>query len=240
MEKRDAIRIMIDRGYELVAEIGDDKLEFGKKVNELHLYCLVRYEKETCELSFPELKYSCTLTSNCYRIDHKDFDKFENVLYLYAQTCNIVDVLMDDLDLKRDIAKGVMVEFAQQKMGLDKNSKPLSPPEPIEKPKVEKKSIEERKKDFWNEILPIAKDKGYEKDMCIGFYNYWTEMNNGGKKMRFEMEKIFDVNRRLTTWLQNDKKWLSPWKTKQQELEKNQQQELITVKETASRKELFS
>jgi hypothetical protein len=51
-------------------------------------------------------------------------------------------------------------------------------------------------------------------------------MNPGGKKMRFEMEKIFDVSRRLRTWLDNDKKWLPIWKQKEQEKAKTEEKQL--------------
>ncbi len=32
------------------------------------------------------------------------------------------------------------------------------------------------------------------------FVNYWTELNQTGKKKRWEQEKTFEVKRRLTTW----------------------------------------
>ena len=32
------------------------------------------------------------------------------------------------------------------------------------------------------------------------FADYWTELNGSGTKMRWQMEKVFDVRRRLATW----------------------------------------
>lgn len=32
------------------------------------------------------------------------------------------------------------------------------------------------------------------------FVNYWTELNATGKKQRWEMQKTFEIKRRLTTW----------------------------------------
>lgn len=40
----------------------------------------------------------------------------------------------------------------------------------------------------------------YGREMLNSFYLYWTEPNATGKKMRFESEKFFDLNRRLATW----------------------------------------
>lgn len=37
----------------------------------------------------------------------------------------------------------------------------------------------------------------------IKFKNYWTELSKNGKKQRWEMEKVFEVKRRLGTWFRN-------------------------------------
>lgn len=39
------------------------------------------------------------------------------------------------------------------------------------------------------------------------FLSYWTEKNAGGKKERWQMEKVFDVKRRWNTWLKNEAKF---------------------------------
>ena len=65
------------------------------------------------------------------------------------------------------------------------------------------KTIEERKKDFAESLKPHLEK--YGKDMLNDFYRYWTEINNGGKKMRFEMEKVFQIASRLVTWSNNNK-----------------------------------
>ena len=39
------------------------------------------------------------------------------------------------------------------------------------------------------------------------FVLYWTEPNSTGKKLRWQMQKTFDVKRRLATWLMNSKKF---------------------------------
>ena len=39
------------------------------------------------------------------------------------------------------------------------------------------------------------------------FCDYWTESNISGNKMKFEMQKTFDINRRLKKWIQNAKDW---------------------------------
>ena len=39
------------------------------------------------------------------------------------------------------------------------------------------------------------------------FISYWTEHNDGGKLLRFEMQDIFNVKRRMSTWIRNSKKF---------------------------------
>lgn len=44
----------------------------------------------------------------------------------------------------------------------------------------------------------------YDGKMIREFFNYWTECNENGAKMRFEKEKVFDIARRLARWHKNN------------------------------------
>lgn len=68
--------------------------------------------------------------------------------------------------------------------------------------KKHQKTIEEKKEEFKKSIEPF-RDK-YDSEMLNDFWRYWTEKNKNGKKMRFEMQKVFDVGRRLITWSKNE------------------------------------
>lgn len=46
----------------------------------------------------------------------------------------------------------------------------------------------------------------YTKEMLTEFFDYWSEPNKKGK-MRWELEKTWDVSRRLKRWFDNQKKW---------------------------------
>lgn len=67
----------------------------------------------------------------------------------------------------------------------------------IIKPAVSK-SIEERDKEFQEKLKPFL-DK-YGKDTLNKFYLYWSQKNENGKKMLWEMQKVFDIGKRLATW----------------------------------------
>jgi hypothetical protein len=65
------------------------------------------------------------------------------------------------------------------------------------------KTLTERQIDFGIELKTYVEK--YGNTMCKDFFDYWTESNANGKKMRFEMEKVFDVKRRLATWKSRQK-----------------------------------
>jgi hypothetical protein len=44
-------------------------------------------------------------------------------------------------------------------------------------------------------------------DIKKEFCNYWTENNPSKTKLKFEMEKTWDMNKRLNRWINNSKKW---------------------------------
>lgn len=78
---------------------------------------------------------------------------------------------------------------------------------PMNRPKVirsekEIKPILERKKDFAMSIQPYL-DK-YGKKMLNEFYAYWTEETQGKDKLRVELQKTWNVERRLSTWNENN------------------------------------
>lgn len=63
-------------------------------------------------------------------------------------------------------------------------------------------SLDERKEAFRLRLVPYVEK--YGREMMNEFFAYWTERSENGKKMRFEMEKVFDVGRRLATWRKRD------------------------------------
>lgn len=44
-------------------------------------------------------------------------------------------------------------------------------------------------------------DNWITEDTLFEFANYWLERSENGTKYRFEKEKVFDVRRRLRTWV---------------------------------------
>tara|TARA_R110000744_G_scaffold5556_1_gene19766 strand:+ start:8419 stop:9003 length:585 start_codon:yes stop_codon:yes gene_type:complete len=44
----------------------------------------------------------------------------------------------------------------------------------------------------------------YSKETLEAFYDYWTEPNRSKTKLRYELQKTFDISRRLKTWNKNE------------------------------------
>ena len=51
----------------------------------------------------------------------------------------------------------------------------------------------------------VANFKNYPAYMLKEFIDYWSEPNKSGSKMRFELEKTWDLKRRLERWSSNSK-----------------------------------
>ena len=56
-----------------------------------------------------------------------------------------------------------------------------------------------KRRDEFTQALSEYKDI-YERDMLNAFWKYWTEPNKSKTRMRFEMEKTWDMGRRLARW----------------------------------------
>ena len=62
--------------------------------------------------------------------------------------------------------------------------------------------LKDRKLAFGMQLKPF--NETYPRPMLAEFYDYWTEVKEGGRKMRFEKEKTFEIAKRLARWKKND------------------------------------
>jgi hypothetical protein len=67
----------------------------------------------------------------------------------------------------------------------------------------EKKGIEDRRKEFAESLRPHLHK--YGSDMLNKFYRYWGA--NDGMKIKFETQKTWNLEQRLTTWHNNELEW---------------------------------
>ena len=66
-----------------------------------------------------------------------------------------------------------------------------------------KASLKEREHEFGESLIPYIEK--YSKETIRAFFNYWTERNKSGTKMRFELEKTWETAKRLQTWASREK-----------------------------------
>lgn len=64
-------------------------------------------------------------------------------------------------------------------------------------------TIEQREQAFKEQVHRMI---GFPYEMRVEFFEYWSEPNKSGTKMRFELEKTWDLKRRMNRWLQNNQK----------------------------------
>ena len=80
---------------------------------------------------------------------------------------------------------------------------------PAPQPKKSKEEIlqdtEKRRANFYNSLIPYVKI--YGKEMVRAFYDYWSELNKSGSKMRWEQQQTWELERRLATWERKDSQY---------------------------------
>jgi hypothetical protein len=89
--------------------------------------------------------------------------------------------------------------------------------------KIKENNIEERKLKFATSLSIF--NSIYERKMIKDFYEYWTEPNKSNSKFRMEMEKTWDLERRLKTWASRDKGFQS---------NKKESEPIVAGRQTAS------
>lgn len=96
-----------------------------------------------------------------------------------------------------------------EKMGQAGGNKKKKDKEDIkESPNGDKKNAAKaatlsRKESFYQSLIPFVGK--YPKDMIRAFFDYWSELNKSETKMRYELEKTWELPKRLATWASREK-----------------------------------
>lgn len=98
-------------------------------------------------------------------------------------------------------------KIAELEMQIEKGKKRKKNETPPMSAEDTKAKMKERALAFYNSLVPYVDSRGgkYPKEMIRAFYDYWTEPNKSNTKMKFEMQKTWEVGRRLVTWSNNNK-----------------------------------
>tara|TARA_Y100001938_G_scaffold137367_1_gene201422 strand:- start:292 stop:1125 length:834 start_codon:yes stop_codon:yes gene_type:complete len=68
--------------------------------------------------------------------------------------------------------------------------------------KTKQNNIKDKSALFKKQVFEFTNQ--FNIDLLNEFYNYWSEPNKSNTKMKFQMEKTWDLNRRLKRWAGND------------------------------------
>jgi hypothetical protein len=74
----------------------------------------------------------------------------------------------------------------------------------IKKP-INQESLESRKLAFAETIKNYLPD--FDRVLLLDFYHYWSEENQAGSKMRYELEKTWNLAGRIRNWKKNEAKF---------------------------------
>ena len=98
----------------------------------------------------------------------------------------------------------VRLAFVAAKSQLDEQFNKTTDPARPNKTKEEiQQDLIRRQKEFYDSLIPFLDQ--YGKDLLRAFYNYWSQPNKSGTKMNYELQKTWDLRKRLQMWRSNER-----------------------------------
>ena len=107
----------------------------------------------------------------------------------------VVKLFLKELKSKKNKEKTAPAPHRKEKTIKEKSQKA-----PSSRARA-KQELEERKQEFWNELLKYEKKHG--REMLLKFFYYWAEEMEGLDMMKWEFEKAnksFNIKYRLEAW----------------------------------------
>ena len=161
------------------------------------LELLFKEENKLCIDDYEPLAYSLQCDADKLKAVIEDFDLFvieDDCFYSKRLNEHIEEINNKSNKAKENAAKRWNNAVAMPSQ--NKRTASIS----ISNSKSNSKSIEKRFSEFKNSVQKI---EGIEKEDKIAFLEFWSEPNKSNTKMRFELEKTWDLSRRLKRWVSN-------------------------------------
>lgn len=167
-----------------------------------------KVEVDLC-ISFNTLKDSRNRLKNANLINFKTVNGDANVLYTIINTSSNFDEVTNEV--RHEVTYEVSTRSVPSKDKLNKTKEEnITIATVVAKTPKPEVDISIRKNKFYEDCAKYVEK--YGKEMVRDFFDYWTETNKSGKKMRFEDQKFFDMSKRFATW---NNKSFNHGKTKQ-------------------------
>ena len=129
---------------------------------------------------------------------------------LYGVSKNTISIWINDLVragfINSDIIKTSRNQVKERRISLTKKiegSITKKDEDNITSNNTTSNNISLRQMKFANDVSLMD----YPNDIKKEFESYWTETNKSKTKMRFELERTFDIKRRLQRWIKNNERW---------------------------------
>jgi len=161
------------------------------------LELLFSEENKICTNQYDILAYGLQCDAEKLKAVIEDFDLFvieDNCFYSRRLNNHIEEINLKSKKAKESASKR-WINTNDMRTHSERNASKVN--ESISKAN---KSIEKRIMEFKNSIHAI---EGISDSDKKDFFLYWTEKNKSGSKFRAEMEKTFDIGRRLKRWASN-------------------------------------
>lgn len=108
---------------------------------------------------------------------------------------------LKDKDKDKDKDSIIEIEGVQGEKGEADDPEDFTPVESVEVVNT----VENRKVKFLHSCETFVPQ--YGEDMIKSFCDYWTEKTKSGKQMRFELERTWELSRRLSTWFKREEQY---------------------------------
>ena len=135
--------------------------------------------------------------------------RFKSAVYKREEIEYVVEYLVSDIQNSISDGKNCVsdTESTQSKVKVNrKKNKENSTKVEKKKPKdkdAAKAATLSRKDSFYQSLVPFVGQ--YPKETVRAFYDYWSELNKSGTKMRYELERTWELPRRLATWANRER-----------------------------------
>jgi hypothetical protein len=132
------------------------------------------------------------------KITEQSLTNATNVEFVSSNSTNVEFVENNPTNPTDSVNVNVNVNVNDIKEVERENKKDFEKPKSTPPNFAKEKRLLEAKANFKNEIRTYAQK--YSKEILNAFFNYWTEPNPSKTKMRYELQKTFDINLRLSNW----------------------------------------
>lgn len=136
-----------------------------------------------------------------------------------SETTSDTDIIQKINDLQTQVTR-LMTRFATQpvthpqkeaekrhtgdtKQIKEKNIIKETTTDVVAKKDAAKAATLSRKESFYQLLVPFVGQ--YPKEMIRAFFDYWSELNKSGTRMRYELEKTWELPRRLAAWANRER-----------------------------------